>query len=255
MKEKDLVFGIHAVTEAVRSGKEIDRLLVRKDMQGEQLRELMTLLGERNIRCQRVPPEALNRITRKNHQGVIAFIAAVTYYRLEDVIPAIFEAGKDPFIVVLDGITDVRNFGAIARTCECAGVDALVIPLKESVTVNADAMKTSAGALNVLPVCREKSVGHAIRYLRDCGVQVIAAGERAAQTYTSTDCTTPLALVLGAEDRGLSPETLRFCDATIRIPQYGTIGSLNVSVAASILIYEVVRQRNANRTDSAGGHK
>ncbi|MDR1675391.1 MAG: 23S rRNA (guanosine(2251)-2'-O)-methyltransferase RlmB [Tannerella sp.] len=243
MKDEGMIFGIRAVTEAVRSGKEIDKLLVKKDLQGDSVGELLALLKERGIRIQRVPPEGLNRITRKNHQGVIAFLSAVTYHRLEDVVPSVFEQGKDPFLVLLDGITDVRNFGAIARTCECAGVDAIVIPSKESVTVNADAMKTSAGALNLLPVCREHSIREAIRFLKNSGVKVVAASEKAVGNYTETAYDLPVAIVVGAEDRGVAAENLRLCDETVKIPQYGTIASLNVSVATAILTYEVVRQR------------
>jgi 23S rRNA (guanosine2251-2'-O)-methyltransferase len=244
MKDEGMIFGIRAVMEAVQSGKEIDRLLVKKDLQGESVRELLALLKERDIRCQRVPPEGLNRITRKNHQGVIAYVSAVTYHRLEDVVPSVFEQGKDPFLVLLDGITDVRNFGAIARTCECAGVDAIVIPSKDSVTVNADAMKTSSGALNLLPVCREHSIRGAIRFLKDSGVKVVAASEKATGYYTETAYDGPVAIVMGAEDRGVAAENLRLCDEMVKIPLYGAIASLNVSVATAILTYEIIRQRN-----------
>ncbi|MDR3194586.1 MAG: 23S rRNA (guanosine(2251)-2'-O)-methyltransferase RlmB [Tannerella sp.] len=246
MKEDDLIYGIRAVAEAVQSGKEIDKLYLKKDLQGDLAAGLVAMLKEHNIRYQRVAPEWLNRITRKNHQGVIAFVSAVTYYRLEDIVPFVFEQGKNPFLVLLDGITDVRNFGAIARTCECAGVDAIVIPSRESVTVNADAMKTSAGALNLLPVCREPSIGQAIRFLKNSGVKVIAATEKAEKNYTEVAYDAPAAIVMGAEDRGVSAENLRICDETVKIPQYGAIRSLNVSVAASILVYEGVRQRNLN---------
>ena len=156
MRENEMIFGIRAVIEAVQADKEIDKILLKRDLQGELAKELLAVLKGRNIPVQRVPQERLDRITRKNHQGVIAFLPAVSYQKLEDVIPFIYEQGKNPFIVLLDGVTDVRNFGAIARTCECAGVDAIVIPAKGSVTVNADAIKTSAGALHVLPVCKEK---------------------------------------------------------------------------------------------------
>jgi len=240
----NIIFGIHAIIEAIQAGKEVDKILIKKDLQGgELIKELYTILKGTNIPLQRVPLERLNRITRKNHQGVIAFISAITYHRLEDIIPFVFEQGKDPFIVLLDGLTDVRNFGAIARTCECAGVDAIVIPAKDSVSVNADAMKTSAGALNILPVCKEKSINQAIRYLKDCGVTVLAASERAVKNYMQANFTGPVAIVMGAEDTGVSPENIRISDEIIKIPQFGTIGSLNVSVATSILIYEGVRQR------------
>lgn len=243
MKESELVFGIRAVIEAIQADKEIDKILVRRDLQGELAKELFETLRGRAIQVQRVPQERLDRYTRKNHQGVIAFVSAITYQKLEDIIPLIYEEGRDPFIVLLDGITDVRNFGAIARTCECAGVDALVIPSKGSVTVNADAIKTSAGALHILPVCKEKSINQAIRFLQQSGVKVYAASEKAADSYTNMAYNGPTAIVMGAEDTGVSSENLRICDAMIKIPQFGTIGSLNVSVASSILIYEVVRQR------------
>ena len=228
MKENEMVFGIRAVIEAIQADKEVDKILVKRDLQGDLSKELFEVLRGREIPVQRVPAERLDRLTRKNHQGVIAFMSAVTYQSLEDIIPFVYEQGKDPFIVLLDGVTDVRNFGAIARTCECAGVDTIVIPAKGSVSVNADAIKTSAGALHVLPVCKEKSIN---------------ASEKAAENYTAVKYEGPVAIVMGAEDTGVSPENLRICDNMVKIPQFGTIGSLNVSVATSILVYEVVRQR------------
>ena len=187
--------------------------------------------------------EENNRITRKNHQGVIAFISPVSYLRLENIVPTLYEEGKIPFIVLLDGLTDVRNFGAIARTCECAGVDAIVIPERGSVSVTPDAVKTSAGALLHLPVCRERSIPEALHYLQGCGVKIVAASEKASELYTAPDYTVPVAVVMGAEDVGLSPQTLRYCETRVALPQRGQIGSLNVSVAAGVMIYEVVRQR------------
>lgn len=243
MKENEMIFGIRAVIEAVQADKEIDKILVKKELQGDLSKELFEVLKGRDIQVQRVPMERLDRFTRKNHQGVIAFLPSVTYQKLEDIIPFLYEEGKNPFIVLLDGVTDVRNFGAIARTCECAGVDAIVLPSRGSVTVSADAMKTSAGALHVLPVCKEKSINQAIRFLQSSGVKVYAATEKATEFYTEIDFDGPVAIVMGAEDIGVSPENLRICDGLIKIPQFGTIGSLNVSVAASVIIYEVVRQR------------
>ena len=243
MKENEMVFGIRAVIEAIQADKEVDKILVKRDLQGDLSKELFEVLRGREIPVQRVPAERLDRLTRKNHQGVIAFMSAVTYQSLEDIIPFVYEQGKDPFIVLLDGVTDVRNFGAIARTCECAGVDAIVILAKGSVSVNADAIKTSAGALHVLPVCKEKSINQAIRFLQQSGVKVFAASEKAAENYTAVKYEGPVAIVMGAEDTGVSQENLRICDNMVKIPQFGTIGSLNVSVATSILVYEVVRQR------------
>ena len=187
--------------------------------------------------------ERINKITRKNHQGVVAFLSPVTYYDIENIIPDLFEKGKTPFIVVLDGITDVRNFGAIARTCECAGVDAIIIPEKNSVSVTADSVKTSAGALLHIPVVRVRSLKMAIRYLKNCGVTVVGATEKGNTDYTTYDYNLPVAVVMGAEDKGISAENLKECDYFATIPLKGSIGSLNVSVAAGVLIYEVVRQR------------
>ncbi|MPN09681.1 putative TrmH family tRNA/rRNA methyltransferase [bioreactor metagenome] len=240
-----MIFGIRAVIEAVEAGKDIDKVLVKRELSGELFLEMQELLRRYEIPMQKVPLERIDRITRKNHQGVIAFTSAVTYQKLEDIVPFLYEEGKTPFILVLDGLTDVRNFGAIARTCEVAGVDAIVIPARGSVSVNADAIKTSAGALHSIPVCREKSLKEAIVFLKNSGIKVVAATEKAATFYTQTDLSVPVAIVMGSEDMGVAPEHLRICDELVRIPQSGTIQSLNVSVAAGVLIYEVVRQRGS----------
>ncbi len=248
MKENEMIFGVRAVIEAVQAGKEIDKILVKRELQSQLSKELFESLKGLDIQVQRVPEERLNRLTRKNHQGVIAFISAVSYQKLEDIIPFAYEQAKNPFIILLDGITDVRNFGAIARTCECAGVDAIVIPSKGSVTVNADAIKTSAGALLTLPVCKEKSISQAIKFLQDSGVKVFAATEKATDLYTQVKYDGPIAIVMGAEDTGISADNLRMCDDLVKIPLFGTIASLNVSVATSIFVYEVVRQRMNEQT-------
>ncbi len=239
-----MIFGIRAVLEALDAGKEIDRILVRTDLQGDLAKELFAAVNGSNVIVQRVPAGKLDRITRKNHQGVIAFISAITYQRIEDIIPTLYEEGVSPFIVVLDGITDVRNFGAIARTCECAGVHAIVIPQRGSVTVTADAVKTSAGALLHIPVCREPNLNKSLSYMQQSGLKVVAASEKATQNYTEVDYAGPVAIVMGAEDMGISPENLRLSDHLVHIPICGTIGSLNVSVAAGVLMYEAVKHRN-----------
>ena len=239
-----MIFGIRAVIEAVEAGKEIDRLLVKKDLQGELSKELFSAIRGYDIPVQRVPVEKLNRITRKNHQGVIAFIAPVTYQHVEDLVPALYEEGKEPFFVLLDGVTDVRNFGAIARTAECAGVNAIIIPSRNSVSVNADAVKTSAGALHIIPVCRENQISSVIRYLKNSGIRIVGATEKAELDYTRADLQGPVCLIMGAEDKGIPQEHLALCDEWVRIPILGQIESLNVSVAAGILIYETVKQRN-----------
>lgn len=244
MKEKEMIFGIRAVIEAAEAGKDIDKVLVKRELSGELFKELQEVLRRYEIPMQKVPLERIDRITRKNHQGVVAFTSAVTYQKLDQIVPFLYEQGKTPLIVVLDGITDVRNFGAIARTCEVAGVDAIVIPARGSVSVNGDAIKTSAGALHSIPVCRENNLKEAVVFLRNSGIKVVAASEKAARNYTGTDMSVPVAILMGSEDEGVSPEILRVCDELVKIPQFGTIQSLNVSVAAGVMIYEVVRQRN-----------
>lgn len=243
MDSSDYIFGIRAVMEAIEAGKDIDKILIKKDLNGELASELFGMIRANKLLSQRVPVEKLNKITRKNHQGVIAILSAVTYHRLDHLVPALYEEGVLPFIVVLDGITDVRNFGAIARTCECAGVDAIVIPEHGSVSVGGDAIKTSAGALHHLPVCRERNTAGAVRFLKDNGYRIVAASEKVDINYTQADYTVPVAIVMGAEDTGISPEVLKLCDTFVSIPQFGHIGSLNVSVAAGVIMYEVVRQR------------
>lgn len=247
MESSDYIFGIRAVIEAIEAGRDIDKVYIKKDLQGELVKELLDLIHHHHIVIQRVPVEKINRFTRKNHQGVLAMLSAVTYHRLDNIVPQLYEDGALPLIVVLDGITDVRNFGAIARTCECAGVDAIVIPERGSVSVGADAVKTSAGALLHIPVCRERSTLGAVRFLKDNGYKVIAASEKSDINYTQADYTVPVAIVMGAEDTGISPEVLRQCDTFVSIPLFGKIQSLNVSVAAGVMLYEIVRQRlNSN---------
>lgn len=241
--KSQVVFGIRAVIEAIESGKQVDKVLMKKDLGGELARELLSVTREYNVPVQRVPVERINKVTRKNHQGVIAFMAAVDYYHVDDIVPALYDEGINPLVVVLDGVTDVRNFGAIARTCECAGVNCIVIPERKSVSVNADAVKTSAGALNYLPVCRERNLVKAVQYLRDSGFKVMGASEKTDLNYTKADFTGPVAIVLGAEDTGISTDVLKLCDTLVAIPEFGQINSLNVSVAGGIMIYEVVRQR------------
>lgn len=167
----------------------------------------------------------------------------MTYYRLDQIVPELFDRGATPLIMLLDGVTDTRNFGAIARTAECAGVDTIVIPERGSATVTPDAVKTSAGALLHIPVCRERSLADAVRYLKQCGIRVIGASEKSGKQFTDEDMTVPTAIVMGAEDTGLSAEVSRLCDSLAGIPIIGHIASLNVSVAAGVMIYEAVRQR------------
>lgn len=242
-EKNEMIFGARAVIEAIQAGKEIDKVLIKKDIQSDLSKELLAALKDTFIPVQRVPVERINRITKKNHQGVIAFISPITYQRTEDIVPFLFEQRKNPLLIMLDGLTDVRNFGAIARTCECAGVDAIIIPNKNSVSVNADAIKTSAGALHTLPVCREANLRNTIKFLKDSGFKIIAATEKGDYDYTKADYEGPTCIIMGAEDTGVSYDNLALCDEWVKIPMLGTIESLNVSVAAGVLIYEAIKQR------------
>lgn len=238
-----LIFGVHAIREAVEAGDQIDFVYLKRENNSEGVKELLEVLREHRVPLRRVPVEKLDRLAGPNHQGLVAVKAATHYFTLEQVIPTLFDAGREPFIVLLDGITDVRNFGAIARTCECTGVDAIVIFEQNSVSVTADAVKTSAGALSRIAVCRERSIETAIDYLKQSGLKLVGATEKASEHIYDSDMRGPLALVMGAEDSGLSDYTIRQCDDLVRIPLYGEIGSLNVSVATGVMLYEAIRQK------------
>ena len=240
----DLVFGIRPIIEAVNAGRTVEKVLVKKDLDGELYNELLDLLLQHNIPVSKVPIEKLNRVTASNHQGVVAYMSPIEFAELEDLIPAILETGKVPLVLLLDQVSDVRNFGAIARSAECAGADAIIIPLQGSAQINADALKTSAGALNIIPVCRVKLLKYATLYLQQNGFQVVAATEKADASLYSIDLTIPTAIVMGAEDTGVSNEILKIANKRVKIPLSGKIDSLNVSVAASVMLFEAVRQRS-----------
>lgn len=248
---KNYVYGMRAVAEAIESGKDIDKVLIRRDLTGELARDLMRMMNDYGVLYQRVPQEKLNRITMKNHQGVIALLSPVSYQKLDNLVPMFYEEGRTPAILVLDGLTDTRNFGAIGRTADCAGIDAIVIPERNSVSVTADALKTSAGGLFYVPVCRERTILGAVKFLKENGYKVVGATEKGAVDYTETDYTVPVAIVMGNEETGISEDVLRLCDDLVAIPIRGNIGSLNVSVAAGVMMYEVVRQRNSSAESSA----
>lgn len=239
-----MVFGIRAVMEAIENGKEIESLFIQRGIAGDLIVELRNLIRIKDISFQQVPIEKLNRITRKNHQGVIAFISPITYQHIEDIVPAIYEKGEVPLILMLDGITDVRNMGAIARTAECAGVHALIVAKKGSAEINPDAIKTSAGALFTIPVCREESLTKAARFLQESGLQLVACSEKTSEDIYTPDYTVPTAIIIGAEDIGISSDLMRFSDHLAKIPMFGEIASLNVSVSTGVIIYEAIRQRN-----------
>jgi 23S rRNA (guanosine2251-2'-O)-methyltransferase len=241
--QKEIIFGIRAVTEAIQSGKELERIFFRKDLRGEQSSVLLALVKRGGIPYQFVPVEKLNRFTRNNHQGVVALISPILYHDLTKLIPTIFESGKVPLLLVLDRITDVRNFGAIARTAECAGVDGLIVPHRGSAMIHEDAVKTSAGALLSIPVCRQHSLADAVKYLKNSGIRAVGATERTDLTFYETNFRDPVAIIMGSEEKGISGAVLKICDALVSIPLFGNITSLNVSVAASLLVYEAIRQR------------
>ncbi len=243
-KEQQMVFGIRAVQEAITAGKEIEKVMIKKGLQGTLFQKFLELVRSHNIPFQFVPIEKLNRTSRQNHQGVIAMISPVTYQDIEQLIPSIYDEGKEPFVLVLDHITDVRNFGAIARTAECAGVDAIVIPETGAAAVTADAIKTSAGALHTMPVCRVRSLISTIEFLQNSGLKIVAATEKGAVNYDQANYRGPIALVMGAEDRGVDAKILAAAEIKSKIPILGEIESLNVSVAAGILMYEIVKKRS-----------
>lgn len=243
-KQQQLVYGTHPVVEALRNGVEIDKILVKKNMKLGIFSEIRTLAAQLDIPVQEVPQEKLQKLTTGNHQGVIAIRAVIRYQKITDIIPFLFEQGKNPFVLVLDRVTDVRNFGAICRTAECAGVDAVVIPSRGAAQINEDAIKTSAGALTTLPVCRSYNLKETLEFLRESGVLLIAISEKGRTEYSVPSYEGPVALMLGSEEDGISPEYLKLSDEKVQIPMYGSIGSLNVSVAAGIMMFEVRRQRN-----------
>ena len=241
-KSKNYIIGIHSVFEAIRSGKEINKVLIKRDLRGQHFLELFKVIRENSVPFQYVPIEKLNRIN-PNHQGIIAFLSLVEYKDLEEIVQRTFEEGNEPFIIALDQITDVRNFGAIARTAECAGVDAIVIPSSGSVSITPDAIKASAGALNRLAVCRTPDLGKTLVSMHNSGLRTIAATEKAEKYYHSVDLTGPLVLLVGSEEKGISNKLLKLADSLVRIPMMGSIESLNVSVACGIIAFEILRQR------------
>lgn len=242
-RDENMIYGLRAVIEALEAGRDLEKVFVQKTLQGDLSKELWAALKGTFTPVSKVPQERLQKFTGKNHQGVVAFLSPVKYYSVENLVQRLYEEGRAPLIVVLDGLTDVRNFGAIARTAECMGADGVIIPTRDSVQVNADAVKTSAGALNSLPVCRTEALIDSISYLKASGLTVVGCTEKAVETLAEVDFTGPVALVMGSEERGLSPEVLKTCDYLAKINLLGNIQSLNVSVATAMALYEINRQR------------
>ncbi len=243
-KESDCIFGLRPVIEAIKAGKPVERLLVRQGLQGPLYHELMVEVRKFNIPFQIVPVERIELVTRKNHQGVLAWLSLIEFQKVENLLPMIFEKGEDPLIIALDGVSDVRNFGAIVRSADCLGAHGIVIPEKGSARITADAIKTSAGALHSFPVCREKSIVRSVEFLKQSGLKVIAATEKSGLEISEADLKGPVVIIMGAEDKGISRELLALADQSVKIQMTGNIASLNVSVAAGILLYETARQRS-----------
>ncbi len=244
MIKEDFVFGTRAVIEAIKTGKTIDKVLIKKGLKNDLVTELFQLVRENGISFQYVPVEKINRFTRKNHQGVLALLLPVEFDNIETVLPGIFERGETPLLLILDQITDVRNFGAIARSAECAGVQAIIIPEKGMARIGGDAVKTSAGAIHHLPICRVNNLEKTVLFLKESGIQIVAATEKSDKLYTEADFTAPTGVIMGSEDTGISGNLLRLADVQLKIPILGKIESLNVSVSAALMVYEAVRQRN-----------
>jgi 23S rRNA (guanosine2251-2'-O)-methyltransferase len=243
MDEQNLIFGMRAVIEAINAGKEVEKILLQKGLSNELYNQLRQALRGQTIPIQFVPPEKLKRITDKNHQGVVAYLTEITYYETEELLSRVFEKGKIPLILILDRITDVRNFGAVARSAECAGVDFIIIPARGAAQINGDAIKTSAGALHRLPVCREDNLKNTIEYLKESGLQIVACHEKTDKTIYDADLKKPTVIIMGSEENGISGEYLKRSDIQVKIPMPGTIASLNVSVATGIILFEAVKQR------------
>lgn len=241
--EESITYGMRPVAEAIENGKTIDKVLFQKGLSGPLFKDLFIRVRENKIPFQYVPAEKLNRLTRGNHQGVVAFMSAIEYSDIFDIVPTLYEQGKTPFLLILDKITDVRNIGAIARSAECAGVDAIILPLKGGAQLNEDAVKSSAGALHKVPICRHSNLVEVIEFLQDSGIEVVGVTEKAENTYYEKDFTQPMCLIMGNEYEGIAWDYLRKCNSSVRIPMVGTIRSLNVSVATGILLFEVEKQR------------
>ncbi len=237
------IFGIRPVVEAIQAGKQIEKVYLKKGAEGQLMMDLRDICHRHKVRVQEVPIEKLNNLVKGgNHQGVVAQISEIEYVEVQDIIERVPE-DETPLIVVFDGVTDVRNFGGIARSAECAGAHGLIAPLKNSAPVNADAIKTSAGALTSIPVARVGSIRTTLMSFKSEGYQIVAATEKSRKLLYDADLRKPTVIIMGSEETGISREVLKLCDEQLAIPLIGHIESLNVSAAAAILLFEVVRQR------------
>lgn len=243
MDKENQIFGIRAIIEAIQAGKELDKVFLQKDAQGDLMRELLKTMKQHKVNFTYVPIEKLNRLTSKNHQGAVATVAPVAFQDLESLVIQAFESGQTPLFLILDQISDARNFGAIIRTAECTGVTGIIIGKQGAAPVNGDTVKTSAGAVFNVPICKVEHIKDAIFYLQGSGIKIVAATEKTEDNIYSIALNEPVAIVMGSEDRGVNPSVLKIVDEKAKLPMYGTIASLNVSVACGAFLYEVVRQR------------
>ncbi|GLB48821.1 23S rRNA (guanosine(2251)-2'-O)-methyltransferase RlmB [Neptunitalea lumnitzerae] len=243
MKNDYQIFGIRAIIEAINAGETVDKVFIQKGLQGDLFKELNSLLKEHQISTAYVPIEKLNRLSKKNHQGVIANISPIAFHDFEALVQEVIEKEETPNFLLLDQLSDVRNFGAIIRTAECTGVHGIIVQKQGSAPITADTVKTSAGAIFNVPICKVDHLKDALYYLQGSGIQVVAATEKTEDTIYDVDFTLPSAIIMGSEGTGISPSILKAVDKKAKLPMYGTIGSLNVSVACGAFLYEVVRQR------------
>jgi len=243
MDNSSKIFGIRTVIEAINSGTTIDKVFLQKGLRGELFQELESLLRKEDINTSYVPVEKLNRLSDKNHQGVVAQISPIEFHDLDNLVLNVIESGKTPLFLLLDQLSDVRNFGAIIRTAECTGVNGIIIQKKGGAPVNGDTVKTSAGAVFKVPICKVDHIKDAMFHLQASGIKVIAATEKTNNTLYDVSFKEPCAIIMGSEGKGISPSILKLADATAKLPLLGDIESLNVSVACGAFLYEVVRQR------------
>ncbi len=243
MEQDNQIFGIRAILEAIEAGKDIDKVFIQKDANGELMSSLLKSLKKNNINFSYVPIEKLNRLTSKNHQGAVATISPISFVTLETLIESVLEKKDKPLFLILDQVSDARNFGAIIRTAACCGVDGIIISKNGAAPVNGDTVKTSAGAVFNIPICKVDHIKDAVFYLQSSGVITIGATEKAENLVYDTDLNIPLAIIMGSEDRGINPSVLKIIDQQAKLPMHSVIDSLNVSVACGAFLYEVIRQR------------
>jgi len=245
MDKKNIIFGIRAVIEAINSGVAIDKVFIHKETTGSLLKELLVILKKSTISFSYVPTEKLNQYTNNNHQGVVATISEIKFYDLQELVERVLQQNEKALFLILDGISDVRNFGAIIRTAECTGVNAIIIAKNNSAPVNGDTVKTSAGAVFNIPICKVDHIKDAVFYLQSSDIYVIAATEKTQNTIYKTDFSKNIALIMGSEDKGINPSVLKIVDTKAKLPIFGKISSLNVSVACGAFLYEIIRQRSS----------